>query len=578
MFKVFYQHKCILFYKLGYTTMIKRTIKQLLLCVTCLFSTISFSTEFADIIYKNGSIWTGTSSHPDASAVAIKGSSIIAIGSSKSLAPITGPKTQLIDLNGNFLMPGFIDNHVHFFEGGFALASVDLRTANSPKEFSKRIADYASTSKVGRWILNGNWDHENWGGTLPNKQWIDDSTQNKPVFVIRIDGHLALANSAALSLAGIDKHTKPPKGGQIEHDENGELTGILKGNALNLILSIIPAPSEEETLESFKLAQEHALSVGLTKVFAMTANETETTMLANFRLAQSKGLMKLRAYVYTPIEDWKTLDALVKKEGKGDEFLAWGGVKGFVDGSLGAATAWFYQPYINNPSISGAPLTEPSELVKMMLDASNAGLRLAIHAIGDKAIDNLITDYQKIGGNNIESLRYRIEHFQHPNQSAINNISKDKIIASAQPYHAIDDGRWAEESIGAKRIATTYAFKNILDSGAILTFGSDWPVAPLSPLDGVYAAATRRTIDNSNPNGWLPEQKISVEEALIAYTSANAYAGFEENKSGTIAEGKRADLVILSADPRVVEPEEIKNIKVLTTIIDGKIVYQSKSK
>lgn len=552
----------------------KRIINQILLCTVYLFSHIGFATDFADVIYSNATVWTGKTSSPNASAVAIKGSTIMAVSSSKKLASITGSKTQLVDLNGSFIMPGFIDNHVHFFEGGFALASVDLRSANSPTEFSKRVADYAQKSQKGRWILNGNWDHENWGGTLPNKKWIDDSTQDKPVFVIRLDGHMALANSTALSLARITKYTKSPKGGEIEHDEHGELTGILRGNALNLILSIIPPPSKEEILESFKLAQERALSVGLTKVFAMTANETETTMLANFRLAKKKGIMKIRAYVYMPIEHWQALDALVQKDGKGDDLLAWGGVKGFVDGSLGASTAWFYNPYFNNPNISGNPLTEPRELRKMISGAAAADLRLAVHAIGDKAIDNVITDYLEIDGD-ISSLRLRIEHFQHPNQGAINNISKNKIIASAQPYHAIDDGRWAEESIGAKRIKTTYAFRNIIDSGAILTFGSDWPVAPLSPLDGVYAAVTRRTTDDKNPDGWLPEQKISVEEALTAYTSANAYAGFEEDKAGTLEKGKRADLVILSADPRKVAPKEIRNIKVLTTIIDGEVVYQS---
>lgn len=540
-----------------------------------LFSNIVFATEFADVIYSNGSVWTGTSPNQDTSSIAIKNGTIIAVGSSKNLKTIIGSNTKLVDLNGSFIMPGFIDNHVHFFEGGFALASVDLRTANSPQEFSKRIAEYSEKNQKGKWILNGNWDHENWGGLLPNKSWIDDSTQDKPVFVIRLDGHMALANSAALALAGITRYTKSPEGGTIVRDKNGELTGILKGNALNLVLSIIPAPSEAETLESFKLAQERALSVGLTKVFAMTANETETTMLANFRLAQANKLMKIRAYVYMPIEHWQVLDALVKKEGRGDEHLGWGGVKGFVDGSLGAATAWFYNPYLNTPKISGAPLTEPAKLKKMMAGATDAGLRLAIHAIGDKAIDNLITDYQEIGGDNVDSLRLRIEHFQHPNQSAINSIGNSKIIASVQPYHAIDDGRWAEESIGAKRIKTTYAFRNILDSGAILTFGSDWPVAPLSPLDGIYAAVTRRTTDDANPDGWLPEQKISVEEALTAYTSANAFAGFEEDKAGTLEQGKRADLVILSADPRKVAPEEIRNIKVLTTIIDGEVVYQS---
>jgi len=548
-------------------------INPVIFIVICLFSNFSLSQNYADVLYKNATIWTGNVSQPSAEAIALKDKKILAVGNFNTLKNLRGPKTKVIDLNNHFLMPGFIDNHVHFFEGGAALASVDLRNANSKHDFSTRIKNYAQKSAKGKWILNGNWDHENWGGTLPNKSWIDQDTQNNPVFVIRLDGHMALANSAALKLAGITKQTKPPKGGQIILDNNGELTGILKGNALNLILSIIPPPSEQEVLTSFQLAQSHALSVGLTKVFAMTANETETTMLSDFQLAKAKGIMKIRAYVYTPIEHWRNLENLVKTQGKGDELLSWGGVKGFVDGSLGASTAWFYQPYTNNPNTQGAPLTEPAKLTTLINSANTAGLRIAIHAIGDQAIDKLISNYELLAGNDITDLRLRIEHFQHPNQAAINRISQHKIIASAQPYHAVDDGRWAEESIGNKRIKTTYAFKSILDSKAILSFGSDWPVAPLSPLAGIYAAVTRRTTDNANPDGWLPEQKITVEQALKAYTFANAYAGFEEDIVGTLEKGKRADMVVLSHDPRAVLPEELLNIKVLNTIIAGEVVY-----
>jgi len=555
----------------------KKINKVHILCfVMYLLTHIASATEYADVIYTNGNIWTGNTSAPSATSIAIKEDTLISVGTNSHTLKLKGPKTEVINLNNAFVMPGFIDNHVHFFEGGAALASVDLRSANSVKEFSTRIANFAKKSPKDRWILNGNWNHENWGGTLPNKKWIDNVTPNNPLFVIRIDGHMALANTAALAQAGITKNTKPPAGGKILLDEHGELTGILKGNALNLILSIIPPPSEAEILESYTLAQEHALSLGLTKVFAMTANETETSMLDNFRLAQKHNLMKLRTYVYMPIEHWQALDTLVKKEGKGNNQLAWGGVKGFVDGSLGAETAWFYQPYKNNPHNHGAPLTKPSKLRSMMHAAHSANLRFAIHAIGDRAINHLISDYEKINQGNIAPLRLRIEHFQHPNLKAIKRISQHKIIASAQPYHAIDDGRWAEESIGKKRIKTTYAFRSILDHGAILTFGSDWPVAPLSPLEGIYAAVTRRTTDGENENGWLPEQKISVEEALKAYTYSNAYAGFEEDKYGTIEQGKKADIIVLSADPRKVKPANIRKINVLTTIIDGEIVYRRK--
>lgn len=528
----------------------------------------------ADNLYTHGVIWTGVKGEQPKTLLATKNGKIVYVGNNNGEVQAS----NTIDLKGAFMMPGFVDNHVHFFEGGAALASVDLRDAKSPEEFTQRITDFAKKSESNKWILNGNWDHENWNGELPHKNWIDKTTKSNPVFVIRLDGHMALANSAALAAAGIKKDTQAPSGGTILKDANGEPTGILKGNALNLVFSIIPQPSEQEILESYALAQSHALSLGLTKVFAVTANETETTMLGNFRLAKQRGLMKLRTYVYTPIEHWKSLQQLVLTQGVGDDLLGWGGVKGFVDGSLGAATAWFHKPYSNNADTSGAPLTEPSALKEMIAGAYNADLRLAIHAIGDKAIDNVISNYKEIAGDNVKAARFRIEHFQHPSLKAIKSISQQKIIAAAQPSHAVDDGRWAEASIGAERIKSTYAFRDILDSGAILSFGSDWPVAPLSPLHGVYSAVTRQTTDNLNPQGWLPEQKITVEEALTAYTSANAYAGFEEDKYGTLEVGKQADMVVLADDPRAVSPKNIKNIKVMSTIINGEIVYSATSK
>lgn len=529
----------------------------------------------ADVLYTNGIIWTGETDpqgqYQQASILATKDGKIVYVGEGKD---VHFEANTEIDLQQKFMLAGFVDNHVHFFEGGAALASVDLRDADSPNEFSQRIAQFADKTPEGRWILNGNWDHENWGGALPRKEWIDTLTPHNPVFVIRLDGHMALANSAALALANIDKNTSAPLGGEIVKDRNGELTGVIKGNALNLILNAIPQPDDTQVLDMFTLAQDHALSLGLTKVHAVTANPTETNMLDHFRMAKASGKMKLRAYVYTPIEHWQQLKSEVETRGTGDELLAWGGVKGFVDGSLGAQTAWFNQPYVGTTDFHGHPLTEPKLLSELITGADSANLRVAIHGIGDKAIHEVLSIFQRLDSANSGQKRFRIEHFQHPNQQSITQLSQHKVIASMQPYHAIDDGRWAEEKIGAKRIKTTYAFKSILDAGGILTFGSDWPVAPLSPLEGVYAAVTRRTTDDKNPEGWIPTEKISVEQALHAYTAANAYAGFEEDTAGTLAVNKRADMVVLSADPRHVQPQDIPDIKVLQTIIDGEVVYQ----
>ncbi|NNL89955.1 MAG: amidohydrolase [Marinicaulis sp.] len=523
-----------------------------------------------DFVYENGVIWTGVPGTDDARVIAVDDGAIVHVGS-KLPAHMTAENS--IDLGGRFVMPGFMDNHVHFIEGGAALASVDLRDADTPEEFIKRIVDYAAALPRGRWVLNGNWDHTLWGGELPHKSWIDSQTADTPVYVIRIDGHMALANSAALKAAGVSAITPDPDGGEIVRDDEGEPTGILKGNALNLVLEVIPPPSDDELMEQFELAQDHALSLGLTKVHAVTAYPTETTMLDIFQMAQNRSLMKLRATVSTPIESWQEMKKEVEAGGTGDAQLSWGGVKGFIDGSLGARTAWLHEPYSDQAGHFGLPLNEPGTLKAWMTDADAAGLRLSVHALGDRGIDTVIDQLREIAGDDIKNRRYRIEHFQHPTEAAISDLVDAGIIASMQPYHAIDDGRWAEDRIGEGRLKTTYAFRSILDAGGILTFGSDWPVAPLSPIDGVYAAVTRRTLDNLNPDGWISDQKITVEEALTAYTATNAYSFGEEKTAGTLSVGKRADFVILSADPRSAAPHDLRQIAVLQTIIDGETVF-----
>ncbi len=528
------------------------------------------SDDVADRLYVNGVIWTGAAGAPDASALAIRDGVISYVGHD----PV--PAHETIDLEGRFVMPGFIDNHVHFLDGGAGLASVDLRDAATREAFSTRIADHAQSLPTDQWVRNGNWDHQLWGGELPHRKWIDDQTPATPVFVIRLDGHMALANSVALQRAGISAGTPDPEGGQIVRDADGEPTGILKGNALNLVMNVLPEPTEEEILRAFERAQAHALSVGLTQVHAVTAGPTEAAMLDAFRLAADRGVMKIRAHVYTPLEHWSAMNERAEPDSSSDASkLTWAGFKGFVDGSLGAGTAWFHQPYSDEPDHYGLALTVPDTLHELIAGADAAGRRLAIHAIGDRAIDQLIADFQTVAGEHIADRRYRIEHFQHPTRAAIDTASAHGIIASMQPYHAIDDGRWAERRIGTERIRTTYAFRTILDAGVKLTFGSDWPVAPLSPLEGIYAAVTRRTIDGAHPDGWQPQEKITVEEALTAYTASNAYAVFEEHVAGTLEVGKRADFVVLSDDPRAVESVSIRDIRVRETVIGGEIVFQA---
>ena len=508
----------------------------------------------------------------DASQLAVRDGRIVYVGDGQGVQ-IDAAST--IDLDGRFVMHGFIDNHVHFFEGGAALASVDLRDATTPNQLAERIARYAADLPSGSWVLQGNWDHTLWGGELPDRRWIDALTPEHPVFVIRLDGHMGLANSLALQRAGVNANSVAAEGGEIVRDADGRLTGVLKDNAMNTVLDVIPALSEAQVLGAFKLAQSHALSLGITHVHAVTANPTETRMFNSLRQLQQRKQLKMRITFYSPIEDWSAQAERQAQFGNGDDWLRDLGVKGFVDGSLGSGTAWFYQAYSDEPGNVGLPLTPPATLHEYMAQSDAAGMKLAIHAIGDRAIDSAIDAMTDIAGDQVAARRYRIEHFQHPTKKAIKAIAQHGIIASMQPYHAIDDGRWAQGRIGAQRIESTYAFRSILDAGAWLTFGSDWPVAPLSPLHGVYAAVTRRTTDGANPDGWQPAQKITVEEALTAYTVTNAYAGFDDAHAGTLVSGHRADLVVLSDDPRKVAPDALTRLRVEQTIVDGEVVFRA---
>ena len=382
-----------------------------------------------------------------------------------------------------------------------------------------------------------------------------------------------LANTAALKLAGITSETPTPAGGEIVRDANGSPTGVLKDNAMLLVGKVIPEPTLEERFEVIRLAQEHAFANGLTQVHAMSVDPSEVWLMDVLRNAQQAGLLKLRVKVFGPIQRWPELAEQIVEHGRGDATLSWGGFKGLVDGSLGSATAWFYEPYVDAPTNSGFPLIQPSELRGYITDIDKIGLPMAIHGIGDKAIDELLAAMLAVGGEATPAKRFRIEHFQHPSAHAIQELAQHGVIAAAHPYHAIDDGRWLEGKIGPERAKTTYAFKSILDAGGILSFGSDWPVAPLAPLAGVHAAVTRATIDGKHPDGWQPQEKITVEQALIAYTRTNAYAVFEEEFSGTLEPGKRADFVVLAQDPRAVDPQRIKDIKVRVTAVDGEVVF-----
>ena len=525
----------------------------------------------AELIVK-GKIWTGNPQQPWAEAMAIKADTIVAVGSASDIKKYEGEKTQIISAPADGLItPGFIDTHTHFVEGGFSLASVHLRDAKSKEEFIQRIADFVKTQKPGVWIIGGEWDHTNWGGELPDRNWIDAVTPDNPVWLSRLDGHMSLANSAALKAANVTDAVKAVAGGEFVRDKKGRLTGVIKDNAKDLVDKAMPAPSAEAEDAALKLAMDYMASNGVTSAHSVYG------FVDAFQRARASNKIITRVYAGMMLTRWKELKTKIDAEGRGDKWVKIGLLKAFTDGALGSHTAAMYKPFEDTPKDSGFFLTPPEELYTMAKSADSAGLHVTIHAIGDKAINTLLNIYERIENENgPKDRRFRIEHVQHIAPADIPRFAKQKVIASMQPYHAIDDGRWAEKVIGHERAKTTYAFKSMLDAQAPLAFGSDWPVAPATPLEGIYAAVTRRTLDDKNPDGWFPEQKISVEDALKAYTKVAAYASFDENIKGSLEPGKLADFVVLEKDITNIDPVKIRKVKVLKTVVGGRIVFEKR--
>jgi predicted amidohydrolase YtcJ len=519
-----------------------------------------------------GRIWTGDSARPWVQAVAVRGDTVAAVGDSAALATMVTAETRVLSNGQAMVVPGFMDSHTHFLSGGFQLASIDLRDAATPEEFAARLKAYAAKLKPGEWITGGDWDHERWAGApLPQRSWIDSVTPDNPVFVNRLDGHMALGNSAALRLAKVGRGTADVAGGTIVRDARGEPTGVLKDEAMGLVYAIVPSPSPEQSDSALGRAMAWAASKGVTAVASVSAPWYEVAAL---RRAKSSGKLTTRVAVFVPLNDWRRMADTVRANGVGDDWLRVAGVKGYVDGSLGSTTALFYEPYADEPSTRGLMVTPEDSLRSWIGRADSAGLQVVVHAIGERANGVLLDIYDSVAAaNGARDRRFRIEHAQHLRRADITRFGRSGVIASMQPFHVIDDGRWAEKRIGAERIKTTYAFRTLLDSKAHLTFGSDWTVAPLDPILGIYAAVTRRTLDNKNPGGWTPEEKISVEEALRAYTSENAYGVFAEATRGQLKPGYKADIVLLDRDLTAIRPESLDSVRVRQTVVGGKVVF-----
>lgn len=519
----------------------------------------------AALVLANGKIWTGDGF---AKSVTVEGNRIVAVDE----APPAGAK--VIDLRGRLAVPGFIDNHVHFSWGAAASAQVQLRDAATPEEFARRIGAHAAKLGKGKWVTGGEWDEQLWQPyRLPARQMVDALTPDNPVFVARLDGHMALANSVALRLAGITRDSKDPAGGTIVRDANGEPTGLLKDAAMSAVYAVLPPRSLDERVAAARAGLREAARFGVTSFCDMSDSEAFEDFRALQRL-ESEGALTARVYQFVPLAEYERLkNAGIARRFGGDR-LRIGGLKGFADGSLGSSTAAFNEPFAGEPDNRGLVMEELSNgsMAKWVADADAHDLHVAIHAIGDRANAEVLSIFESRPG--FRTRRFRIEHAQHLNPELIKRFAGGRIVASMQPYHAIDDGRWAEKKIGHERAKGTYAFRSLLDAGAVLTFGSDWTVAPLDPILGIYAAVTRRTLDGKNPNGWIPEQKITVEEALRCYTANNAWAMFAEKDLGRIAPGMLADIVVLSADLFTIPPEQIDKVKVDLTIFDGRILYE----
>jgi predicted amidohydrolase YtcJ len=520
-----------------------------------------------------GRIWTGDSTRTWAAAVAIRGDTILAVGDSADVARLVGSSTRSIASPDAFVAPGFMDDHVHLFSGGFQLASVDLRDAASPEEFTRRIKAFAATQAPGDWITGGDWDHEKWPGTpLPDRTWIDSVTPNNPVFVNRLDGHMALANSQALAAARLNRETKQIPGGTIVRRPDGELSGVLKDEAMNPVYAVIPAPSPSQLDSALVRAMRHAASFGVTAVASVSTGWSE---IAALRRARERGALTLRVANFLPLSDWRSAADTLRVRGPGDDWIRVAGVKGFVDGSLGSTTALMFEPYRDQPNTRGLFVTPEDSLRRWIGAADSAGLQVAVHAIGDRANALLLDIYDSVAkAHGPRDRRFRIEHAQHLRGADIPRFAALGVIPSMQPYHLADDGRWAAKRIRPELIRTTYAFRSLLAAGARLAFGSDWTVAPLDPRVGLQAAVTRQTLDGKYPEGWVPEEKITLQDALRAYTATNAYGVFVEGARGMLRAGYRADLVVFDRDLTRIPPGSLDQARVKVTVAGGKVAFE----
>jgi predicted amidohydrolase YtcJ len=524
----------------------------------------------ARLLLLNGKIYTMHSGLPRAQAVALEGNRILAVGSNEEVrAQTRGGGWERLDLEGNAVMPGFIDCHVHFLDFALGFKRLDFKGVDSLEGALELVRERAQKSSPGEWITGFGWDHHLWQGGFPRKEDVDRVAPVNPVALTRKDGHLIWVNSLALERAGIDEGTPDPPGGEIERDEQGP-TGILKERALELIEEILPPSSPQTRQEALREAIGKAQGFGLTDIHDCEGSEA----LADFQTLLAQGELEVRVYMMIPQESLERVISLGLKTGFGNDYLRLGDLKVFADGSLGSQTAHMLEPFHGQPDNFGIPVLSPDELQDIVGRADEAEIACAVHAIGDAANRKALDVFARLRAKAVRGgLRHRIEHAQLLHPDDIPRFKRLGIIASMQPIHATSDMVMADRYWG-ERARYSYAWRSLLDSGAHLAFGSDCPVESLDPLMGIHAAVTRQRASGEPEGGWYPQERLTVAEAVHAYTWGAAYASGEEGAKGSIAPGKLADLVVLSRDIFEIPPGEILEAEVLYTIFDGRVVYE----